>query len=74
MLLRTRVFLTIACICIATAFLMHMFPLHEWENLGGKYLSFGDVRGIAAQKEGVLYTLNFEQQKELIQLLNQLVP
>lgn len=39
-----------------------------------KYLSPNDVRGIAVEHKGILYTLNFSQQNELVEILNRLFP
>jgi len=39
-----------------------------------KYLSPNDVRGVAVEHSGKLYTLNFTQQNELVEILNRLIP
>lgn len=39
-----------------------------------KYLSPNDVRGIAIEHKGLPYTLNFEQQNAIVDLLNHSVP
>lgn len=49
---------------IASAFGIHQF----------KYLSPNDVRGMAIEHNGLLYTLNFDQQNSLLDLLNQATP
>jgi hypothetical protein len=38
------------------------------------YLSPNDVRGIAVEHDQKLYTLNFEQQKDLIDIINRFIP
>ena len=39
-----------------------------------RYISQNDVRGIAVEHDQRLYTLNFSQQKELVEILNRLIP
>lgn len=39
-----------------------------------KYISPNDVRGIAVEHDGLLYTLNFEQQNALIDIFNRTLP
>ena len=38
------------------------------------YLKFNEVRGMAVKHNGKLYTLNFNQQKNLINMINRMVP
>lgn len=38
------------------------------------YLKFNDVRGMAVKYKQLLYTLNFSQQNEIIEILNQSIP
>ncbi len=39
-----------------------------------KYLPYGDVKGVAVEHKGLLYTLNFDQQNSLIEYLNLAIP
>ncbi|MEI8365319.1 MAG: hypothetical protein WCF65_02780 [Parachlamydiaceae bacterium] len=39
-----------------------------------RYISPNDVRGIAVEHNKMLYTLNFEQQNALVEILNRTVP
>lgn len=39
-----------------------------------RYISPNDVRGIAVEHNGLLYTLNFEQQNELVDIFNRAIP
>lgn len=41
---------------------------------GDRYISANDVRGMALEARGKTWTLNFEQQKEVIDILNQSKP
>ena len=39
-----------------------------------RYISPNDVRGIAVEHNGLLYTLNFEQQNKLVDIFNRAIP
>lgn len=39
-----------------------------------KYISPSDVRGIAVQHDGKLYTLNFSQQNTMVDIFNRMIP
>ena len=41
---------------------------------GQTYLKYNDVRGIAVGHSGLLYTLNFQQQNDVIELINRSAP
>lgn len=69
---RTVLFMTLAVL----AGMAILFAINLQGILGGKapsqpYLQYNDVRGIAVKHDGKLYTLNFDQQKQLIEMLNQ---
>lgn len=69
---QTVVWMTIAVL----ASMAILFALNLNEILSGKppsqtYLQFNDVRGMAVKHDGVLYTLNFDQQKRMIEMINQ---
>ncbi|MBA3238650.1 MAG: hypothetical protein H0T62_09945 [Parachlamydiaceae bacterium] len=51
---------------IAFIALLPTFKPHPKENV----LSYNDVRGMAVESDGILYTLNFEQQNQVITALN----
>ncbi len=40
----------------------------------GKYIGLNEVRGIAIEHKGLMYTLNFEQQNSVIESLNRAIP
>lgn len=39
-----------------------------------RYISANDVRGMAVEHNGKLYTLNFDQQNELVDIFNRAIP
>lgn len=55
-----------------------LFSVDLWEALqpapNERYVAFNDVQGSAIEHAGKLYTLNFEQQNALIDLLNHAIP
>jgi hypothetical protein len=71
---RTTTILTLL-VLVAMGFLLlfnltSIFNEHPYE----KYLAYNDVRGSAAQHEGKLYTLNFDQQNLLVESINRSIP
>ena len=44
------------------------------EPLNQKYLKFNDVQSIAIEHNQLLYTLNFDQQNQVINILNESIP
>ncbi len=60
-------------LCIAVLLLLNAIPLIWTPNIE-KYLKFNDVRGMAMEHKGKLYTLNFDQQNELIGYFNKSIP
>lgn len=70
---KTLLYLTGAVLVgIAALFLVNIASIFESTN-PQPYLKFNSVRGIAVQHAGKLYTLNFDQQKEFISILNHVV-
>lgn len=57
---------SVLALLIASIALVPMFKPHPKENI----LSYHDVRGMAVESNGLLYTLNFEQQNQIIAALN----
>lgn len=53
--------------------LLNSIPL-IWTPKTEKYLKYNDVRGMAIEHKQKLYTLNFQQQNDLIGYLNQALP
>lgn len=71
---RTLFLLTgLVVLCIVILLLLNALPLF-WTPSVEKYLKFNDVRGMAVEHKGKLYTLNFDQQNEVIGYLNKSIP
>ena len=60
-------------VCMVILLLLNSIPLF-WSPDTEKYLKYNDVRGMAVEYKNKIYTLNFDQQKELIGYLNQSIP
>jgi hypothetical protein len=58
----------IALIFIFNFLQIFSFPLNE------KFVAYNDVRGIAVEHHNLLYTLNFDQQNQLIEYVNMGLP
>lgn len=58
---------------IAALFVIKLSPIFG-QPLAETHIRYNDVRGAAVEKDGLLYTLSFEEQKELIKNLNQNKP
>lgn len=60
-------------LCILILLFLNVAP-HMWITPAEKYLKFNDVRGMAVEHKNKLFTLNFEQQNEVIGYLNKSIP
>lgn len=60
-------------LCILILLFLNAMPM-IWSPNSEKYLKYNDVRGVAVEHKKKLYTLNFEQQNELIGFLNRSIP
>lgn len=60
-----------AIVLVGTTILLalNVMPIF-WSPVNEKYIVYNDVRGMAVSHKGQLYTLNFDQQNEVIGLLN----
>lgn len=58
----------------AVAVLMMMNAASFFGVAPSRYISPNDVRGMAVEHDNNLYTLNFEQQKEFLEILNRSIP
>jgi hypothetical protein len=56
------------------AVILAMNVAKAFKEFAPRYLSPNDVRGMAIEHNNLLYTLNFEQQNAVLQILNQSVP
>jgi hypothetical protein len=70
---RTMILVGIALGAIAMAFLVNLFSIFD-QGIPEKYISKGDVSGMAIVYKGVPYTLSFDQQNEVIDLINRSIP
>lgn len=71
---RTLFWMTgIVILCIIALLLLNALPM-IWTPPTEKYLKFNDVRGMAVEHKNKLYTLNFDQQTQVVGYLNQAVP
>lgn len=52
-------------------FFLNLNQMREGTTGSGTYLKYNDVRGIAIKHKDLLYTLNFDQQNRIIDILNQ---
>lgn len=60
-------------LCILVLLLLNAVPL-IWTPKVETYLKYNDVRGMAVEHKKKLYTLNFEQQNDVIGFLNKSIP
>lgn len=68
---RLITYLTFAVVAVmAFLLLANVFPIFI-KPIAEKYIGYNDVRGMAVEYEGKLYTLNFDQQKNAIGFFNQ---
>lgn len=70
---RSSTFLTIALVAIGLAFLLNIAPIGS-NGMSAVNISHGEIRGAALSHENKLYTLNFNQQETLIDLINRSIP
>jgi hypothetical protein len=71
---KTLLFLTsLVLLAIASLFLLNLHFAIQGSPIGETYLKYNDVRGMAVDVNEKLYTLNFEQQKEAIGIINRSV-
>ncbi len=60
----------VGVVCVVALFVLNSYPLLSSPQ-GKTWIPVGDVRGSAVENDKVLYTLNFEQQNSLIEMINQ---
>lgn len=70
---RAAFFLIIGLGAIAIALVLNLISLFFLEK-PETYLRYNDVRGMAVVHQGIPYTLNFEQQNEVVEILNRSIP
>jgi hypothetical protein len=71
---KTLVYLTfLVLIGIGILFALNMTSLLTGQPDNQNYLQYNKVRGIAVSHNKLLYTLNFKQQKDVIDILNRAV-
>lgn len=71
---RTLIYMTsLVVACMAALLFINLIPIF-WPSKAEKYLSLKDVRGIDIEHHQIPYTLNFEQQNGLIEMLNMSIP
>jgi hypothetical protein len=71
---RTLTFLSLAVVaCLGILLAINLIPLIQGVT-PGKYFQNNDIRGIAVQHKGLLYTLNFDQQNKLVDWINHTAP
>lgn len=69
---RTLVFMTVLVLTGMGVLLgLNLASLMKGKPISQVYLQNNDVRGMAIRHNQLLYTLNFNQQNELIQMINQ---
>jgi hypothetical protein len=59
--------------CISLILVLNVAEIFS-SPLNEKYIAYNDVRGVAVEKNNLLYTLNFDQQNQLIEYLNMAMP
>ena len=70
---RPIVFLSLALVCIAIAFILNLMP-SDWGGSNDKYINRKEVRGIDLIRDGKTYTLNLEQETKVVDILNDAIP
>lgn len=71
--MKNQTVFTIALIFIAgisILFIINMNAILKGKNAEEQYLKYNNVRGIAVEHKDLLYTLNFNQQNNLVDILN----
>lgn len=64
----------ILAVLVGFAIILGLNGMSRLGVIPSKYISPNDVRGIAVMHDDKLYTLNFEQQKQLIDIFNRSIP
>lgn len=67
-------YLMIFAVLAGIAVIMLMNAANFLGVVPSRYISPNDVRGIAVEHNNKLYTLNFEQQKEFLEIINRSIP
>lgn len=70
---RTIMYLTIVVV-IGMGILLALNTATSLGLSGGRYISSNDVRGMAIDTRGKLWTLNYDQQREVLDILNAAQP
>lgn len=71
---RTLIYLTaLVIISMATLFAINLTSILSGKPEDQAYLKFNHVRGMAVSHNQMLYTLNFKQQNDVIEILNHAV-
>jgi len=55
---------------IVTLFIMNLSTIFKSHKINEKYLKYNHVRGMAVEYNNLLYTLNFNQQNDIVEMLN----
>ncbi len=71
MRLRTLTYLAVTTIVLSTVLIFIAFMPKLLHSRKQEILSYNDVRGMAIERQGLLYTLNFEQQNRMVAAINQ---
>lgn len=64
----------IFAVLVGFAIILAMNAANFFGVMPSRYISPNDVRGVAVEHNGKLYTLNFQQQNEFINTLNRFIP
>lgn len=70
---RSTFFLLVALFAIGLAFMLNLVSIF-WLEKPETFLHYNDVRGMAVVHANLPYTLNFEQQNQVIDLINRALP
>ncbi len=70
MRLRTFTYLAVTTIVLSTVLIFIAFMPKLLHSRKQEILSYNDVRGMAIERQGLLYTLNFEQQNRMVAAIN----
>jgi hypothetical protein len=65
---------TLVIISMLVLFGLNMNSILTGQPPNQTYLKFNDVRGMAIEQHQMLYTLNFDEQNKIIDILNSAVP
>lgn len=69
---RFVIYMTIAVLLgIGGLFVINLNSIFTGQTTPQTYIKHNDVRGMAVKHKGLLYTLNFDQQNQLINIFNQ---